>query len=550
MFQNIFTLTLRQILLGVVIAVVAIVLCVMFGMFAYSGIEDQLAAMVAKMPQAMLSMVGMSPDADPSTFVLGEMLNFITPLVVCGLAISLGSASIAGEEGQNTLAVLLGNPRSRVEVLGAKVLALVVLVLLSGGLLWGGVETLLAVHGNVATLHLGAALLHLVALAIFFGAVAAAVGAWTGLAPVATAVAAGLLVVSWLGTGLLPLFASLAELRRALPWYYLIVAHPLHNGVEWTHVGVLAGAAAILFGLAFVGVGRRDLKFGDGSTLLDQIRRHPLGEKTFGKLAGGSSVTNITLRSISEMQTIAFAVAFYTALLAAAVGPLFNSLSDVLKSLGDAFPRALMAVIGFADMSTAEGWYVAEVFSLVAPGVVIFIGTYMGTKALAGEEAARTMGILLANPVSRRRVMLEKAIALEVVVAIVAAGLFAGTAAGNAIGSLGISYAKICAASFHAFAIGVFFGMLALAAGAVTGVRRQATMIVVGIIIFSWATNTFFPVDPALAKWAQVSPLHYYAENNPLIHGIQWGNVALLFAGAAVFLVLGLVAFDRRDLRG
>lgn len=550
MLANIFTLTLRQRAPGYLIAAATLFAIILMGVGAYDGLAAEMALMVEKMPAAILAAMGMKEGADPSTFVLAEMMNLITPLVLCGLAISMGTGSIAGEEAHNTLAVLLGNPKSRVEVLVAKLLAMVVLTVVGATLIGLGVSAVRAIFQNSASIEIVAAMTHLVGLALFFGCFAALVGALTGIQPVATASSVGLLVVSWLGASMLPLFPDVKDLAKALPWHYFSSSHPLHNGVEWTHLSVLFGLAALCAAGAIVFVGRRDLKFGDGASLLDQLKRHPMGAKALDKLAGGSLVQNITLRTVSESQTVAAAVAFYTALMAVIVGPLFNSLTDVLKQMGDKFPRALMAMIGFADMSTPEGWYTAEVFSLVAPGVVIFAGAYVGVRALAGEEAAHTMGILLANPIPRWRVVVEKAIAMEIVVAIVAFGIFAGTYGGSLIGDLGLSPAKIAAACVHAFAIGIFFGAIALAAGAASGKKNNATYAVVGVALLAWAVNAFLPVNPDWAAFAKISPMYFYAANDPLVNGIHWGHLSVLVAGAAAFVGLAVALFERRDLRG
>ncbi|MCP4500690.1 MAG: ABC transporter permease subunit [Deltaproteobacteria bacterium] len=550
MFTNIFTLTLRQRALGFVIGMLSISAMLAVGVGAYSGIEDQLLEMMSKMPAFVMGMMGVNADFDASNIVVAEMLNLMAPLTLCGLAISMGTASIAGEERGNTLSVLLGNPKSRVEVLLAKMGALVVL-LIGGGLLLGVSSLiLLQLLGANLSSHLWATILHMGFLALFFGSFSAFVGAWTGNAAVATGSATGVLVVSWLAVGMLPMFPDLADVAKAFPWYYFSGASPLSVGVDVGHIAVLLSLSVVLLGGAVFGVRRRDLRFGTSGSLLDQLKKNPIAAKMLSKMGGGAWVTNITLRTVSEAQTIAIMVAFYTALMALAVGPLFNSLSDVLKKMADAFPKALLAMVGFADMSTAEGWYVAEVFSMVAPGVVIFVAAMVGTRALAGEEGARTMGVLLANPIPRWRVVVEKAAAICIVSAVVAFGVFLGTAGGNLVGTLGMSYGKIAAASTQSFAIGVFFGMVALAAGAATGKKSFANYVVAGVALLAWTLNAFLPVNPDLAKWAQVSPFHYYAENMPLLNGLSALNMGVLLGGAALLCLLAVVLFQRRDLRG
>jgi ABC-2 type transport system permease protein len=44
------------------------------------------------------------------------------------------------------------------------------------------------------------------------------------------------------------------------------------------------------------------------------------------------------------------------------------------------------------------------------------------------------------------------------------------------------------------------------------------------------------------------SPFYYYGAGLPLVKGIDWPHVALLFGVAVLFLVLALRAFERRDI--
>lgn len=549
MFANVFTWSVRDRYLGVFIGAFAVTMMLALGVGAYAGLGDQLATLVKDMPASLLAMMGMAEGADPSSFVVAEMLNLIAPMVFAGLALSMGTASIAGEERKNTLAILLGNPRSRTEVLLAKAGSMAALVTFGCLLLYGAATVTLELLGANPTVHLGAAVVHLVGLSLFFGSFAMFLGAWTGKQTLATAGSIGLLIASWLGASILPLL-ELHDVARIFPWYYFNSAQPLYTGVHWGHVGVLFGLTGALLIVAVVGVRRRDLRFGEGSTLLDMLRKNPRIAKALARLGGGTHVSSITMRTVSEMQTIAGMVAFYGALMAVAFGPMFNSMSNVLKELTDAFPAALMAMVGFADMFTPEGWYVAELYSLTAPAAVIVVVAMMGTRALAGEESRRTMSMLLANPIPRWRVVLEKALAIEIVAAFIAFGIFVGTAGGNLIGDLGMSYGNIAAASVHVFAIGAFFGMVALAASAARGTTSFAIYATSGIALVSWALNAFLPVNPDVAAWAQVSPFYYYLDNAPLSNGLSWGNVAILLGLSAALCGLAVALFERRDLRG
>ena len=65
-----------------------------------------------------------------------------------------------------------------------------------------------------------------------------------------------------------------------------------------------------------------------------------------------------------------------------------------------------------ARFGTPVGAGVFELFSLMAPLLLIVFSIGAGASAIAGEEDRHTLELLLANPVSRCRIVLEKLAAL------------------------------------------------------------------------------------------------------------------------------------------
>ncbi|UJH70361.1 ABC transporter permease subunit [Ornithinimicrobium sp. INDO-MA30-4] len=75
----------------------------------------------------------------------------------------------------------------------------------------------------------------------------------------------------------------------------------------------------------------------------------------------------------------------------------------------DAFPEALNAFIG----TDAPGGYVVnELFELMAPLAMVAFAVTGGAAAIAGEEQRGTMGMLIAQPLSRRHVLTSKALSV------------------------------------------------------------------------------------------------------------------------------------------
>lgn len=86
------------------------------------------------------------------------------------------------------------------------------------------------------------------------------------------------------------------------------------------------------------------------------------------------------------------------------------SMGDFLDQMPEAF-RSLFASTG-ADMSTPTGYVQVELLSFMAPIAVLMYAIGAGAGAIGGEEDRHTLDLLLSNPVSRSRVVLDKFLAM------------------------------------------------------------------------------------------------------------------------------------------
>lgn len=532
---------------GTAITVLSLSTLLYFAMAVYRDLDLNI---YADLPVSMQSLIGIPEEADVAALAYSAIYNSYGALALGGVAIAIGSAAVAGEERAGTLSLLLGNPRSRSHVLVSKAAAMLVLVVAAGLALWGaGVLAPVLLDVDVTGLHVGAYTLHLTVSTLLYGFLALALGSSTGRTAAAAGGATGVMVVSFLAAGLLPTVEGLAPAAKAFPWYYLSGSDPLLGGVDWAHLAVLAGASAGLFVAAVLGVNRRDLRNrAAGTSLLDRARALPATSRVADLLAGSARVSRIWVKSASEHQALLAVVsAAMVVVMGALMGPIYRSLDQALLDLGDVLPESMLAFFGGGNLSTPEGFYRIESFGLVAPIAVMVVVIALGAKALAGEEADRTMGLLLANPVPRSRVLAEKALTMLLYGVAVGLATFAGVVAGNALGSMGMDLSHVAAACLLLTLIGLVFGALALLVGAATGRVRTAVLVPAAAALVLHVVNALGDLNDAW--WARVSPFYYYLGGDPLTRGLEWGHAAVLAGLTAVLLGLAFPAFARRDLR-
>jgi ABC-2 type transport system permease protein len=215
----------------------------------------------------------------------------------------------------------------------------------------------------------------------------------------------------------------------------------------------------------------------------------------------------------------------------------------------DAYPEEILLAMGITDLTSPEGYLGGTTFGLLGPVLILIFGAMIGSRAIAGEEEAGRLDALLAHPVTRWQVVVERAGAMVVALAIAGAVLLAGLAVlaePLEFGEIGVG--NLAAATAQLVLLGVFFASLALAVGAVTGSRGLALGMVAIVGVLGYFANNLGPMVEGLAWSQDVSPFHYYLGGDPLREGLQVVDSLVLIVSSAALVGIAVLGFERRDV--
>ena len=210
-------------------------------------------------------------------------------------------------------------------------------------------------------------------------------------------------------------------------------------------------------------------------------------------------------------------------------------------------PDAVTSVIG-SDYTTPAGYLRAEFFSLLGPILLIVFAIGAGGRAIAGEEEARSLDLLVSTPMTRSRVLADKALALLLMILGLTLLVFVAFLVVGPPFDLTVPIADLAAACVMFLLIGVAFGSIGLAVGCASGRRAWATAVAGGIAVASYVLNAVAPSVPALGWARALSPFRWYLDPDPLRTGLRAANMAVLIGIAAVCMVAAFWSFRRRDL--
>jgi ABC-2 type transport system permease protein len=211
-------------------------------------------------------------------------------------------------------------------------------------------------------------------------------------------------------------------------------------------------------------------------------------------------------------------------------------------------PDALRNIIGELSLATPVGYLQSEMFSFLGPALILVFAIGTGARSIAGEEEQRTMDLIAAAPISRRRIVVEKFMAMSATAIGIGAILWLALITIGRAFALEVSPANVAAATLQLALLGIAFGAIAQLLGAWLGRRSLAIAVASGLAVATFLLDAFAPAVEELAWAAKLTPFYYYGESVPLRDGLPVGHALVLMGVAAVGLLLSILAFDRRDI--
>lgn len=219
-----------------------------------------------------------------------------------------------------------------------------------------------------------------------------------------------------------------------------------------------------------------------------------------------------------------------------------------VATLRESFPPALVAALRLEVLGTVEGFLALQLYWF---GWLLVLGVYVAygaAGAVAGDIEDGTMDTLLAAPVSRRRVVLEKYLAtltaVVVVNVVVLAVVYGGTRlVGEPVGARGLLAVHALSVPYLAFwaAYGLLVSVLA-------GRRALAEGVAAGTLVASFLLET---VADGVGRrvLGVLSPGRYYDPVAVLAVGeYDLVGAGLLVVATGATLGAATLGFARRDV--
>ncbi|HEY5520868.1 MAG TPA: ABC transporter permease subunit [Candidatus Limnocylindrales bacterium] len=221
------------------------------------------------------------------------------------------------------------------------------------------------------------------------------------------------------------------------------------------------------------------------------------------------------------------------------------ALSDALKVL----PAQMLQAFGLQDFASAAGYLRGGLYDVLIPLMLAAAGAMFANSATAAQEDAGRIELYVAQPVTRVAFMTGRAIATLLWIVVLMLVVLISQVVSDALFDLQIGTSQIVATIVLSGLIGVFCAALAIGLAGISARPGLVLGIPLAVALIGYIVSALFPLSDLLAPWVRISPWEWALGGDPLTNAGEAWRYAALIVPSIVFVAIGVLAFNRRDVR-
>jgi len=219
-----------------------------------------------------------------------------------------------------------------------------------------------------------------------------------------------------------------------------------------------------------------------------------------------------------------------------------------LTKMYQEIPFVKMFIGETLDFTSPEGFINAEFFSFMGPLLFLVFALSFGSDSIAGEEERKTLELLLANPIQRWKILLEKFSAMSFSIFILGGISFISFILGILIFEVDVSLLRLLEALLSLCLFSILFGTLALTVGSLKGRKGLNIGFSSTIAIISYLLNSLSFLADFMKPYRKFSFFYYYIGNDPIKNRLNPAHILVFLVSIGILLALSIIVFEKRDI--
>jgi len=258
---------------------------------------------------------------------------------------------------------------------------------------------------------------------------------------------------------------------------------------------------------------------------------------------------NIAFRTMRDNWKISVILTLLFMGMAGMYSAAYTAFEGSLEDMFGMFEGEFAFLRGFEHMSTYPGFLTMELYEIFWILILGMLIGFLAASLISKEVEAKTIDLLMSNPVSRKQLVLEKYLGLIPFILLVnGATLLTVYGVTVAIGQeLNVGYLVMT----HAVSVPYFLAIagIGLVVSVLIDEKMKASMITIAIILGMYIFESISLLLPDYESMGYLSLTHYFIPADILIEGSVDGlGVGVLVLVALICLIVSMVYFDYRNI--
>jgi ABC-2 type transport system permease protein len=227
--------------------------------------------------------------------------------------------------------------------------------------------------------------------------------------------------------------------------------------------------------------------------------------------------------------------------------PAFRGSSGITDAI-DQLPAGVIQAFGLANFGTPAGFLRGNLYELFVPLLFAAAAIALVNGQTAGEEAGGRLELLFAQPLDRREVVLGRAFAVLLALAVITIATALTQIVMDAVADLAIDTGRLLSTILLCALLGALHGSLAVA---IAGLRARPSLVLglgLGLALAGYIVAALFPLSDVLDPFRHLSPWDWAFGGNPLEMPTEPWRYASLALPAVLLTLVGVEAIRRRDV--
>ncbi|MFZ1302086.1 MAG: ABC transporter permease subunit [Candidatus Microsaccharimonas sp.] len=260
---------------------------------------------------------------------------------------------------------------------------------------------------------------------------------------------------------------------------------------------------------------------------------------------------NLLFKTLREKKFFILGWSLGLAFLGFAMTSFFPSFSGgEIDGLLESLPTALEGLVGnLQDWKQLPGYIGSQVFDIRLPIFASILSILLAVGITVAEEDKGQLRTLIALPVSRRKIITAKWLAIVVICFIASLAVVTGVEVGVLVIGEQLDQSVLVRLGLFTWLLITALATLIFAIGSATGKRALTTGVGIIVAIGSFLLTTFSQSVDWLKDYEWLSFLHYFPAPDIAKGTVEWGNVAFYGILIIVSLLIAFIFFPRRDVK-